>query len=151
MGDAERPCSCLPEAVARYRARVSGPLLDRIDLRVHVPRVPYERLRAHLAGGPSGEASAAVRERVVSARARMRARGAGARTNAELSAADVRRVCALESDAEGVMAAGMRGGRYSARGYHRLLRVARTIADLEGAPRIRTGDLSLALLLRAEP
>ena len=142
-GDASTECTCLPDAVDRYRGRISGPVMDRIDLRVHVPRVPYEQLR----DGATREASAAVRERVCAARARMRARGR--RTNAELSIADVNRHCRLDGAAEALMREAMGSRKLSARGYHRVLRVARTAADLEASDRITADHLASALLLRA--
>ena len=147
-GDPDRECRCLPEAVARYRARLSGPLLDRIDLRAHVPRVAYDRLRDE-----GRERSASVRERVAAARERARARlrGTGGRANADMSVADVRRFCRVDTETEGLLADAVRARRLSARGYHRVLRVARTAADLEGSEVVRGDDVALALLLRAEP
>ena len=146
-GDPAEQCTCLPDAVDRYHARLSGPLLDRIDLRVNVPRIPYEELREN-----GREPSQVVRERVVAARERMRTRFAGTdrRCNAELSVAEVRRYCRLESEAETLAAEAVRGRRLSARGFHRVLRVARTVADLAGSDAIRTADLAFALLLRAQ-
>ena len=144
-GDPAVACSCLPEAVERYRGRLSGPLLDRIDLRVHVPRVPYERLRDE----GRAEPSAAVRARVVAARERMRARGS--RPNAELGLAALRRHCRLDDAAEALVASAMQTRRLSPRGYHRLLRVARTAADLVGRERITSDDVATAVLLRAQP
>lgn len=144
-GDPAVACSCLPEAVERYRGRLSGPLLDRIDLRVHVPRVPYERLRDEVCA----ESSAVVRARVVVARERMRSRSS--RPNAELGAAALRQHCRLDDAADALMSSAMRTRRLSPRGYHRLLRVARTAADLAGRERITTDDVATALLLRAQP
>ena len=144
-GDPGTECVCLPDAIARYRARISGPLLDRIDLRVHVPRVPYERLRAE----EEREASVAVRERVRTARGRMAARGR--RTNAELTVAGVRRYCRPDGAADTLLGEAMRGGVVSARGYHRILRVARTAADLDGSDAIGSDHVATALLLRALP
>ena len=144
-GDPSAECTCLPDAIERYRARISGPLLDRIDLRVHVPRVPYERLRSD----DGREASAIVRERVRIARSRMLQRGS--KTNAELSIADVRRHCRLDQPADALLAEAMRSRRLSARGYHRLLRVARTAADLDSSLDIGVDHLASALLLRAAP
>ena len=144
-GDPGAECVCLPDAVDRYRSRISGPLLDRIDLRVHVPRVPYERLRT----ADRREASATVRERVCAARARMSPRGS--RTNAELTIAGVRRHCRLDDPADALLADAMRMRRLSARGYHRLLRVALTVADLEGRDAIGAEHMATALLLRAQP
>lgn len=142
-GDASIECTCLPDAVERYRGRISGPVMDRIDLRVHVPRVPYEALR----DDGMREPSAIVRDRVCAARARMRARGR--RANAELSIADVKRHCRLDADAEALMGEAMRSRTLSARGYHRTLRVARTAADLDASERITADHLATALLLRA--
>jgi len=144
-GDPAVPCSCLPDAVERYRSRLSGPILDRIDLRVHVPRVPYERLRDEAAAEPSE----AVRGRVTAARERMRARSG--RPNAELGAVALRRYCRLDAAADTVIGAAIRSRRLSPRAYHRLLRVARTAADLDGRERITADDIGTALLLRAQP
>jgi magnesium chelatase family protein len=145
-GDPSAQCTCLPDAVDRYHARLSGPLRDRIDLRVHVPRIAYEELRAL-----GSERSEAVRERVAAARERMRARlaGTGRRCNAELTVAEVRRHCRVSPDAEDLAADAVRARRLSARGLHRVLRVARTLADLGRSDDIRTTDLAFALLLRA--
>ena len=144
-GDPGAECTCLPDAIERYRSRISGPLLDRIDLRVHVPRVPYERLRAEDRREPSAD----VRARVCAARARMAARGC--RTNAELAIAGVRRYCRLDGAADALLAEAMRSRRLSARGYHRLLRVARTAADLEDRDSIGPDHVATALLMRALP
>ena len=144
-GDPAVPCTCLPEAVERYRSRLSGPILDRIDLRVHVPRVPYERLRDDAAAEPS----AAVRARVTAARERMRARSG--RPNAELGAVALRRHCRLDAAADTLIGTAIRTRKLSPRAYHRLLRVARTAADLDGRERITADDIGTALLLRAQP
>jgi magnesium chelatase family protein len=145
-GDAERECTCLPDQIERYRGRLSGPLLDRIDLRVHVPRVPYERLR-----GDGQERSAEVRERVLSARERMRSRVGSGRVNADLTVAEIKRFCRVDAETERLLADAVRSRRVSARGYHRLLRVARTAADLAGSERVRAEDVAFALLLRSDP
>jgi magnesium chelatase family protein len=142
-GDPVMPCTCLPDQVDRYNARLSGPFLDRIDLRVHVPRIPYEELR----DAAPRERSCDVRRRVVTARERMLARGR--RANAELTVAEVRRHCSLDDHAERLVAAAVKDRRLSARGYHRLLRVARTVADLDGSERVGRDHLASALLLRA--
>jgi len=144
-GDPGIECTCLPDAIERYRGRISGPVLDRIDLRVHVPRVAYEELRDERTREPSS----AVRDRVCAARERMRARGR--RTNAELSIAEVKRHCRLDDSAEALLAEAMRVRKLSARGYHRVLRVARTAADLDRSDRIAGDHLATALLMRAAP
>ena len=142
-GDPSAECRCLPDAVDRYRGRISGPLMDRIDLRVHVPRVPYERLR----DAERPERSEIVRARVCAARRLMRARGR--RTNAELTVAEVKRHCVLAADADRLMASAMSARKLSARGYHRVLRAARTAADLEASDMIGADHIATALLLRA--
>lgn len=144
-GDPSVPCTCLPDAVERYHARLSGPLMDRIDLRVHVPRISYDELRDE-----GREPTRAVRERVLDARerARTRLRGTARRTNAELTVAEVRRWCRLDSAADALAGEAMRSRSLSARGVHRVLRVARTVADLAGAERIGGDHLAFALLLR---
>jgi magnesium chelatase family protein len=147
-GDPESTCECLPDAIARYRGRVSGPLLDRIDMRVAVPRVPYAELRDRSAR----EASSVVRSRVVAARERMKARlrGTPRRSNAEMTKREVERYCELEPSTGSMLSEAVVSRRMSARGYHRILRVGRTVADLAGADRIRHQDIALALLLRGQ-
>jgi len=142
LDDPAGSCRCSPEAVRRYRARVSGPLLDRIDLHVAVPRLP-----AHvLAEASPGEPSAAVRERVAAARACALARQGV--PNASLPAAQVETVCALDRAGRALLAAASERLGLSARGWHRVLRVARTIADLAGRERVAVADLSEALSYR---
>jgi magnesium chelatase family protein len=123
-------------------------LLDRIDLRVHVPRVPFERLRDE-----GRERSVDVRERVLAARERMRARlaASGRRVNADLTVSEVKRFCSLDSETERLLGEAVRARRLSARGYHRVLRVARTAADLAGSESLRAEDVATALLLRSDP
>jgi magnesium chelatase family protein len=147
-GDAERECRCLPDQIERYRGKLSGPVLDRIDLRVHVPRVPFERLR-----DDGRESSADVRDRVLVARERMGTRLAatGRRVNADLTIAEVKRFCRVDPETEGLLAEAVQARRLSARGYHRVLRVARTAADLAGRDDLRTEDVAFALLLRSDP
>lgn len=145
FGDVGTECTCLPDAIDRYRGRISGPVMDRIDLRVHVPRVPYEQLR----DDATRERSAAVRDRVCAARRRMRDRGC--RTNAELTVAEVKRDCRLDAEAETLLGEAVARRALSARGYHRVLRVARTAADLDRVERISVDHLATALLLRATP
>ncbi len=146
-GDAERSCTCAPATVARYGKRISGPLLDRVDLHVTVPRVNYERL----SGERAAEESAPIRERVVAARQLQAERfaGSGVRTNNDMAPLEIRAFCALDQAGQSLMRAAMRQLQLSARGYHRVLKVARTVADLQGAPRITPPHLAEALQYRA--
>ncbi len=143
-GDANGRCRCTVEQVQRYRARVSGPLLDRIDMHIEVPRLPRELLRA--APENSGETSAQVRTRVATARAHQMQRTN--KPNCALSNRQIERVCRLnDSDAKLLEQAIERLG-LSARAYHRILKVARTIADLAGSEAINTAHLSEAISYR---
>lgn len=146
FGDPERTCVCTPSSLERYRKKLSGPLLDRIDLYVEVPRTPYEKLSA------TGEAepSSAVRERVSRARSRQAWRNAafGALTNADVRGRDLKALCAVPKEAEGLLLAASKNLHLSPRALHRCLKVARTIADLAARERIETGDVAEALQYR---
>ncbi|MGE5737349.1 MAG: YifB family Mg chelatase-like AAA ATPase [Betaproteobacteria bacterium] len=130
LGHASGRCACTPDQVRRYRWRVSGALYDRIDMAIEVPAVDAAAM-AGAGGGRTGEASAAVRERVARAFERQIARQGKA--NARLGAANVERVCARSAECERLLAHAMARHTLSARGYHRVLKVARTIADLAGS------------------
>ncbi len=145
-GDAERECVCSPAMLARYQKRISGPLLDRFDIHVDVPRVQYEKLSSERLGEPS----AAIRARVVAARAIQTRRFAGARprTNADMGAAEIRAHCQLDGAGQALMKAAVRQLNLSARGYHRVLKLARTIADLAGSQGISPAHLAEAIQYR---
>lgn len=145
-GDPVRACTCAPNQVARYGKRISGPLLDRIDLHVEVPRVEYDKL----AGRGEAETSAAVRERVEAARERQRTRFAGTKLacNADMGPSHVRRICTLDEAGQSLLRTASERLGLTARAYHRLLKVARTIADLAGAENIETAHLAEALQYR---
>jgi len=145
-GDSERACTCSPALITRYQKRLSGPLLDRIDIHAEVPRVQYEKLSAERLGEPS----AAIRERVCAARERQfrRFRSTRLLTNADMGAAEIRLHCQLDAAGQSLMKAAMRQLNLSARGYHRILKLSRTIADLADSPQIAPAHLAEALQYR---
>ena len=142
LGDASGRCRCTPDQVARYRGRVSGPLADRIDLKIEVPR-PRE---SELLGPSDAERSSVVRERVRLARSRQRDRQAV--PNAWLGARDTLRHCRLEAAAEALLKAAIARLSLSARAVHRVLRVARTIADLGDTAGIDAAQVAEAIQYR---
>lgn len=129
-GDSQRTCLCQPQAVQRYRGRISGPILDRIDLHIEVPAVRYEDLRSTLPAEPS----AAIRERVMAARALQVERYGreGIYANALMRPKHIRKHCRLDPAGEKLLADAVSRLGLSARAYHRILKVARTVADLDG-------------------
>lgn len=152
-------CTCQPPQIARYLRRVSGPLLDRIDLQVEVPAVEWEELRGRRQGPTTAHAAARVREARERAGRRLSAGtgrngGSGSpggrrpATNAEMSAEEMRRHCALGPEAEDLVRLGVERHGLSARGYHRLLKVSRTVADLEGVEEIAPAHVAEALQYR---
>jgi magnesium chelatase family protein len=145
-GDSERACTCSPALITRYQKRLSGPLLDRIDIHAEVPRVQYEKLSAERLGEPS----AAIRERVCGARERQfrRFRSTRLLTNADMGAAEIRLHCQLDAAGQSLVKAAMRQLNLSARGYHRILKLSRTIADLADSPQIAPAHLAEALQYR---
>ena len=146
-GNPQRTCTCVLPHIARYRARISGPLLDRIDLHVEVPAVPYERLAARAPGEPS----AAMRARVAAAREIQASRFADRawKANARMSAADIRRHAVLDAEGQRLLGAATVRLGLSARGYGRVLKVARTIADLAGSDTIDCAHVAEAIQYRS--
>ncbi len=146
FGDPERACICGPAVLERYRKRISGPLLDRIDLYAEVPRTPYEKL----AFGQEAETSGQVRMRVTLARERQARRnvGFGAITNADIRGRDLKRLCSVPAEADKLLIEASRNLHLSPRAIHRCLKVARTIADLAGREQIETPDVAEALQYR---
>ncbi|MGQ0659169.1 MAG: YifB family Mg chelatase-like AAA ATPase [Chromatiales bacterium] len=142
-GDASGRCRCTPDQIHRYRARISGPLLDRIDLQIEVPNVPQEKL---LQGDVTGESSRCVRERIEAARARQLSRTGKA--NAHLTNREIERCCPLSTDDQALLRKAIERLGLSARSTHRVLKVARTIADLAGSEQIETPHLSEAISYR---
>ncbi|HHJ13361.1 MAG TPA: ATP-dependent protease [Gammaproteobacteria bacterium] len=143
LGDPERACRCTPAQIARYQGRVSGPLLDRIDLQVRMPRMPWRELERTGAG----ESSARVRARVLAARERQQARGG---INAGLDPARVETLCGLDATGRRILERVARHFQLSPRALHRLLRVARTIADLAGENNIGAEHVQEAASFRLE-
>ncbi len=145
-GDATHNCTCSRGMIEAYQKRISGPLLDRIDIHVEVPAVDYEKLT----GKTLGEPSKAVRQRVEAARARQEERLADTplHCNADMGPAQVRRFCQLDAAGQTLIRAAMRQMGLSARAYHRVLKLARTIADLDGANTIQAAHLAEALQYR---
>lgn len=147
FGDPSHPCTCSDQMVQRYQKRISGPLLDRIDIRVDVPRIEYEKLRSDI----PAEKSEKVRERVTAARERQLARFAGVEGvlyNSEMHPAQIKEFCKLDDAGEALMQQVVERYKISARVYHRLLKLARTIADLAGSDNIQAAHLAEAIQYR---
>ena len=146
LGDPRKMCSCTPSMVMRYQKRISGPLLDRIDLYVDVPPVEYDKLT----GEATGERSSTVRERVVAARLAQSRRfdGTALSTNADMGPAEVWEHCKLDEASSGLAKAAMDRLHLSARAFHRTLKLARTIADLAGEEAIGVSHLAEAVQYR---
>ena len=145
LGHHSGRCRCTPDRVAHYRGRLSGPLLDRIDLHVEVPALQEDELTR----APAGEASAAVRARVKAAREAQLSRQG--RPNALLSSAEVERWCAPDAAAQKLLRNAMSRLGLSARSFHRALKVARTVADLAGRPGVGAADVTEAIAYRHAP
>ena len=147
LGDPKHECRCSPTQVQKYRARISGPLLDRIDIHIEAPALSLGELRSDA----QGETSASIRERVNAARARQHRRLAGTRAtaNARMSHSQIRKHCAIDASLGDLLQQAMEQLHLSARAYDRILKVARTIADLAAAERIEAAHLLEAIQYRS--
>ena len=142
-GDATRECRCTPATIQRYLGKISGPLLDRIDIHVEVPAVPYQELR----GDPVLESSGEIRGRVDGARARQQARGGCC--NSRMPARAIRKQCALDEAGERTLEMAVRRLGLSARAHDRILKVARTIADLGESEAVSAKHIAEAVQYRS--
>ena len=140
-GDPLRQCTCPPSVVSRYQRRISGPFIDRVDIFVEVPHIDYEKL----ADERLGESSEKVQARVIAARSiqRQRFKGTKLTCNAEMTPTEVREFCQTEESAQSLLKAAMKQLYLSARAFHRILKLARTIADLENAPSASSGQAGI--------
>lgn len=148
-GDPVKPCTCSPTMIARYQGRLSGPLLDRIDIHLDVPRVEHEKLM----NAERGESSASIRERVERARERQRLRFAGRvglYANADMGVSDIQQFCQLTPEARQLIEVSARRLQMSARACHRVLKLSRTIADLDGRERIEVQHVAEAIQYRPQ-
>ena len=146
-GDPHKACTCTPFQVKQYQSRVSGPLLDRMDIQIEVPAVPFRELSSDTCGPSSQE----VREQVVAARRVQAGRFAGNGTfcNAQMTTKLTRQHCTLAPDGMRLLETAMERFKLSARAYGRILKISRTIADLEGSPDIGLAHLSEAIGYRS--
>ncbi len=147
LGDGRRPCKCNLVVIERYIGKISGPLLDRFDLHIEVPAVPFQELAA----SADGTSSAVMREQVQKARQAQRQRfgDGGHRRNSRMTSRQLRKFCVLDEEGRGLLKTAMDELGLSARAHDRILRVARTIADLEGAAQIQAAHLSEAISYRS--
>lgn len=146
LSDPEKHCVCTPTQIIRYQKKVSGPILDRIDIHIEVPRVKYEKL----ASEKVAEESAKVKKRVEGAREvqRVRFKNSKIKTNSEMGSKNIKEFCKLEDSAEKLIGQAVDSMKLSARVYHRLLKLGRTIADLEGSEQIKQSHIAEALQYR---
>lgn len=148
-GDDVKPCTCTAQAIYRYQRKISGPLLDRIDLQVNVSRETYENLK----GSKTGKTSRELRLEVIEARQAQLARfvGSNLQTNSEMGPKETEKYCQLTTEAEELVKNAVISHALSGRGYHKLLKIGRTIADLAGSELIQANHIAEAVAYRIRP
>jgi magnesium chelatase family protein len=147
LGDMKHNCRCTPAQVQRYENRLSGPLLDRIDMHLEVPSVPYKEM----SGGSSGDSSAEIKARVEQARAVQKKRFANRRNfhcNGQMTPKDMKKFCCLDKDSEKLLENAVERLGLSARSYHRIMKIGRTIADLDGTEPLQAKHIAEAIQYR---
>jgi len=147
LGDRRNSCSCTPAQIQRYQSRISGPLLDRIDLHLSVAPLQFEEI----SGTSAEERSAAIRQRVKSCRDTQSQRFAhhpGVNCNGQMKAGEIEQFCRLDRSSQNILQKGMEKLKLSARGYHRILKIARTIADLDHSLPIGPAHIAEAIQYR---
>ena len=147
-GDTVKTCSCSQPLIAKYLQRISGPLLDRIDIHIEVPRLRQDEM---IQGGGSGEPSASIRSRVMASRTRQKERfdGTSLHCNAHMGARQIKQFCRVADDVKDLLRAAISQLGLSARAYDRILKLARTIADLDGQDDIGLAHVAEAIQYRA--
>ncbi len=143
LGHPSGKCHCTPDQIARYRGRISGPLLDRIDMQIEVPAVPQEELMHQRT---TGEKSSVIRTRITESHQRQLNRQG--KTNSHMSVKEIDKFCALDTASENLLKQAINRLNLSARAYHRILKVARTIADLSGNERLNNQHIAEAIQYR---
>ena len=148
LNDPQKACGVAPAVLTKYQKRISGPLLDRIDIHMEVPRVDYDKL----SGDRMRETSEAIRKRVQAARGIQQQRFAGSQPdiicNADMRVGEIRQFCKLQDEGQSLMRAAMSQLNLSARAYHPILKLSRTIADLAGCDEIQSAHLAKVLQYR---
>ena len=144
LGDPVKRCICTPGQIAKYQKKISGPLLDRIDLHVEVPRLPFEKI--HNTSG--NETSEQIKVRVQAARAIQRERFGDSKTNSEMNLIELKQFCIIGSSEQEMLGIAMKKYNFSGRSLHRILKVSRTIADLSGLENISKDNLAEAIMYR---
>jgi magnesium chelatase family protein len=146
LNDPNKPCSCNPSQIAKYKRKLSGPIIDRIDMVVELPQVEFEKLIAPNSNQETIEAKNNIKEARI--RQYERFRENKILTNSEMEILEIKKYCQIDSVANNTLRSYVNSGKLSARGYHRVLKIARTIADLDGNEEIILENLHEALMYR---